>query len=332
MSRSQFFLVEACLVLAGLALLVILFGVPFTGGGGEAVDAPRGTGVDEVSIDVVGRPSVADGEDDSDDPAEQAGGCAVETGNDFLSANQIVSFYGSPYAADLGILGGLPPDEMVARLREQAGKYDAVNGFKGVQPALHLVSTTAQPESGVGGEYILHVDSGTLQDWADRACDEEMLLFLDIQKGRADLIEEIERIRPFLELPYVHLAIDPEFAMDEGEVPGQTIGGYTAEEINEVQEVLREIVWDNGIPDKMLLVHQFEDGMIERPWDIAAIENVGVVVVMDGFSDPPAKVRQFKKYAQPAEYPGIKLFYSLDQPLMTEEEVAQLYPSVVIYQ
>jgi hypothetical protein len=82
----------------------------------------------------------------------------------------------------------------------------------------------------------------------------------------------------------------------------------------------------------MLLVHQFEDGMIERPWDIAAIENVAVVIVMDGFSDPPAKVRQFKKYSQPAEYPGIKLFYSLDQPLMTEEEVAQLYPSVVIYQ
>ena len=331
MSRSQFFLVETCLVLAGLALLVILFDMPFTGGGGAAVDAPRGTGtgVDKVSIDVVGRPEAVAGEDG---PEEPAGGCGVETGNDFLSANQIVSFYGSPYAADLGILGGLPPDEMVVRLREQAGKYDSVNGFKGVQPALHLVSTTAQSEPGAEGEYVLHVDPETLQEWADRACEEEMLLFLDIQKGRADLIEEIERIRPFLELPYVHLAIDPEFAMDEGEVPGQTIGGYTAEEINEVQEVLREIVQDKRIPDKMLLVHQFEDGMIERPWDIAAIENVGVVIVMDGFSDPAAKVRQFKKYAQPAEYPGIKLFYDLDQPLMTEEEVVLLYPSVVIYQ
>jgi hypothetical protein len=223
MSRYQFLLVEVCLVLAGLALLVILFDVPFTGGGGAAVDVPKGTGTgaDEVSIDVVGRPDAANGDSGPDDAREQAGGCGVETGNDFLAANQIVSFYGNPYAADLGILGGLPPDEMLARLRDQAGKYDAVNGFKGVQPALHLVSTTAQSEPGTEGEYVLRVDSDTLQDWTDRACDEGMLLVLDIQKGRADLIEEIDRIRPFLELPYVHLAIDPEFAMDEGDVPGQ---------------------------------------------------------------------------------------------------------------
>jgi hypothetical protein len=32
------------------------------------------------------------------------------------------------------------------------------------------------------------------------------------------------------------------------------------------------------------------------------------------------------------EYGGIKLFYNIDQPLMTEAEVAALHPSVVIYQ
>jgi hypothetical protein len=145
-------------------------------------------------------------------------------------------------------------------------------------------------------------------------------------------LEEIERIRPFLELPYVHLALDPEFAMAEGEIPGQAIGGYTAEEINEVQDVLRGIVKENGIPDKILLVHQFEVEMIERPWDLASTENVAVVVTMDGFGDPHSKTQHYKTYSQPVEYGGIKLFYTVDRPLMTEAEVSALYPSVVIYQ
>jgi hypothetical protein len=130
----------------------------------------------------------------------------------------------------------------------------------------------------------------------------------------------------------VHLALDPEFAMGEGEIPGQTVGGYTAEEINSVQDVLQDIVRSEGIPDKLLIVHQFEVGMIERPWNISPRENVSVVVTMDGIGDPHSKISHFKTYSESAEYSGIKLFYEMDKPLLTEAEVARLYPSVVIYQ
>ncbi len=333
MTRSHFVAVELLLVAGGLLLLILLFDMPFGGGGGDeaAGDAVQAdTGPDAVSVEVAGRPELEGGYvPEAVAPSPE---CAPQTGRDFLSANQVVSFYGSPYTVDLGILGALPPDEMVARLREQASAIDATNGVKGVQPAFHLVSSTAQPQPGATGEYVLHVDLETLEEWSDLACREGMMLILDIQIGHADLLAEVERLRPLLEQSHVHLALDPEFAMAEGEIPGQVIGGYTAEEINSVQDVLQGIVQEKGIPDKILVVHQFEIGMIENPWDIAARENVAVAIVMDGYGDPQTKVRQFKTYSEPAEYAGIKLFYSLDQPLMTEAEIGRLYPSVIIYQ
>lgn len=331
MTRPQFLIAELCLVAAGLVLLVTLFDMPFGGGSDDAGVADVPDVVGEVSIDVIGGAS-AGGAGTDDGGSEDGGDCGPETGSDFLAGNQVVSYYGSPYTADLGILGALPEDEMVGRLREQAAAYDEVNGFKGVQPAFHLVSTTAQPEPGADGEYVLRVDEETLEDWVDLACEEGMLIFLDIQRGHADLVDEIERIRPFLELPHVHLALDPEFAMADGEIPGQAVGGYTAEEINDVQEVLKGIVQEKGIPDKMLVVHQFEVEMIDRPWDITSTDNVAVVVTMDGFGDPQSKAQHYRTYSQPVEYGGIKLFYTIDQPLMTEAEVAALYPSVIIYQ
>jgi hypothetical protein len=332
MSRPSFLLFESALVLVGLALLGLLFGLPSCGDG-EAPTVAAPTGEPMVNMEIVGDGGDASGEGEGDgDSAAEGNSCTPPVDADFLSANQVVSFYGNPYSADLGILGALPRHEMVSRLHEQVKAIDEVNGMKGVQPALHLVSSTAQPDPGRDGNYVLRVDMETLDDWAKFACEEGLLLFLDIQRGHAPLDEEIDRIRPLLEMPSVHLALDPEFAMAPGELPGQAVGGYTADEINVVQEELQGIVDEKGFPAKLLVVHQFEINMIMQPWDIEAYPGVAVIVDMDGFGAPATKVRQFKSYSQPAEYSGIKLFYTVDKPLMTEEEVARLRPNLVIYQ
>jgi hypothetical protein len=232
----------------------------------------------------------------------------------------------------MGILGQHEPEEVIRLLDEQAQRLDAANGFRGVQPALHMVSSTAQPEPGNDGLYVLHVDETTIAEWVDLACRHGVLLFLDLQIGRNSLEAELERIRPFLTEPHVHLALDPEFKMDDGEVPGQVIGSYSAEEINQAQDFLQAIVDEEGIPDKVLIVHQFTDEMIEGRENIGPHPGVRVIVTMDGFGDPATKAKKFKWYAEPAEFSGIKLFFQLDVPLMTDAEVVKVRPDLVIYQ
>ncbi len=325
MTRTQLLAAEGSLLAGGLLLLFLLFGFPLSGSG----DGPVVDGDVAGAVDV----NVKPGEPGGDGGGDTGGGrCALPVDRDFLSANQIVTFYGNPYTEHLGILGELPPEQLIQRLKEQAERIDGANGFRGVQMGLHLVSTTAQPDPGSDGLYRLQTDLETLGEWVDLACDNGLLIFLDLQVGHADVAAEVERIAPLLAEPHVELALDPEFRMAPGEVPGQAIGSYTAEEINGVQELLEAIVEENGLPDKVLVVHQFQENMIERPWEIAVYARVRTVVVMDGFGEPASKKAQYIRYAQPGPYSGMKLFYKQDHPLMTEEEVARLRPDVIIYQ
>jgi hypothetical protein len=326
MTRNQILVVEAILVLGGLLLLFLVAGNPFAGGGGD----DDGASADETATPVPTAQPTGDG--GTVGPTVEPSACTVQTDRDFFASNEIVSFYGNPYAESLGILGQHPVEDLGPLLTDQAAKIDATNGFRGVLRALHVVSSTAQTQPGNEGEYVLHVDEADLREYTDYACREHMLVFLDLQIGRADLGAEIERIRPLLELPFVHLALDPEFKMAEGEVPGEVIGHYTAEEINKAQEVLEGIVEEKGVPDKVLIVHQFQDNMIERPEDITELAHVRQIVTMDGFGEPAAKVAKYKTFAQPAEFSGIKIFYQQDTPPMTEAEIAALFPDLVIYQ
>jgi len=333
MTRPQLLLVEGFLVIAGLLLLIALFDVPFIGGGGDDFSAdvgavvtqrpPQGGGIFPTG-EAISTPAPAV-------PGYEEG-CAPPADRDFFSANQILSFYGNPYTEHLGILGELEPDALVARLRELAATYDAANKLRGVQPAFHMITSTAQPNPGNEGLYVLHVDEDTIQEWVDLACRERLLIFLDLQIGRNTLDAEIARIQKFLALPNVHLALDPEFAMHGDEVPGEVIGGFDADEVNHAQALLDDIIRENNLPDKVLIVHQFQDNMIQRPEALEDYPRVRMIVDMDGFGEPAAKVAKYKTFAQPAEYSGIKLFFKQDQPNMTPAEVLKLRPDLVIYQ
>ena len=54
------------------------------------------------------------------------------------------------------------------------------------------------------------------------------LLILDIQPGRSDFFTETKRLRKWLKEPDVGLALDPEWRMGPGEVPGKVIGSVGA--------------------------------------------------------------------------------------------------------
>jgi hypothetical protein len=148
--------------------------------------------------------------------------------------------------------------------------------------------------------------------------------------------QEVEGLRPWLEKPFVHLAIDPEFAMHDGQIPGDHIGQIDGSDVTWAQNYLAQLSAELGIPPKILIVHQFLESMIENKDTIELVTGVQLVIDSDGFGPPAEKRNTYgaTNGADPIEYNGVKLFYDQDNPLMTAAEVLELspVPDLVIYQ
>ncbi|MEX1252918.1 MAG: hypothetical protein WEE64_01120 [Dehalococcoidia bacterium] len=253
-----------------------------------------------------------------------------------LEEAQIVSYYGNPYTADLGVLGAADLDTVTAQLEAQATRYDQLNGETRVIPALHLVYAVAQGQPTPNGRFLQYTDEATVDRFIAFTRERGLLLFLDLQIGHGAIDEELRQVLPYLRNPQVHLALDPEFAMAPGQVPGVDLGSLPAADINRAQEVLRDLVREERLPPKLLIVHQFTDSMVPDGWAIQRYANVELIIDMDGFGPAAIKRVTYLRYAlRPyATNAALKLFFQYDPDLMSEEEVLSLEPRprVIIYQ
>jgi hypothetical protein len=249
---------------------------------------------------------------------------------------RIVTFYGHPHDPAMGIVGEHQIEQLTEMLREEAANYAAADPSRPVIPALELIATVAQRVPGSDGTYILDTDTETLTTYIDFAAEQGMIVVLDLQVGRGTVAAEIEKVRELLARPNVHLAIDPEFAVAEGQIPGEYIGSVSAESITYAQEVLAEISAEHGIPPKLLIVHQFREDMIQGKDQLAPFPGVQLVIDADGYGSPELKtaVYNFLVRDEPVEFAGVKLFYGQDVPLLTPQEILALVPApdVIIYQ
>lgn len=253
-----------------------------------------------------------------------------------LADAQVISYYGNPYVAAMGILGAADPATIVALLEIQAARYDELNGPLGVVPALHLVYGVAQREPMDDGSYLLYTADEDVQRYLTLTEERGMLLFLDLQIGRSSVEAELQRVLPYLRHPQVHVALDPEFAMSEGQVPGTVIGSLRAADINQAQAILQKLVEEEQLPPKMLIVHQFVDWMVLDGEAIERYPGVDLIIDMDGFGPSEIKRSIYQRYAnRPYAFnAAIKLFFEQDSDMMSEEEVLSLepQPAIVIYQ
>src|ERR1700690_2397813 len=97
----------------------------------------------------------------------------------------------------------------------------------------------------------------------DRANQMQGLLILDGQVGLSNVHTEIPLLEPYLKLPNVELAIDPEFAMQtSGRPPGTVIGTLSASDINYAAQYLASLVKQNNLPPKILIIHRFTEDMV----------------------------------------------------------------------
>ncbi|MGH2588821.1 MAG: hypothetical protein ACRDJE_28185 [Dehalococcoidia bacterium] len=253
-----------------------------------------------------------------------------------LAVHRIVSFYGTPLAPGLGALGQGDPETMIGRLRAQADAYAALDPERTVQPALHLIYEIAQAAPGADGLYLGRTPDAIVEEYIRLARDNGLLLFLDLQLGRSTIEREVGAVARFLAEPNVHLALDPEFAWGPGVTPVEDIGFLRAAQVNQAQAMLQQIATENGLPGKILIVHQFRHGMLPDKAAIQPHEGVELVIDMDGFGSPAAKLDTYTAVItnDAVQYPGVKLFYEHDVPLMSPEDVLALWPRpvVVIYQ
>ena len=249
---------------------------------------------------------------------------------------RVVSYYGYPGVPVMGTLGDGEPDEVVVRLIEQTAAYGTAAPHRQARPGLHLLATVAQGDPQPDQSYRTRMPPAMMQRWVDLAEREDLVVFLDLQIGHSSPEVEMAPLLPLLRNPRVHLALDPEFAMSAGVPPGQAIGSMDASVINDVQARLRELVIAEDLPKKMLMVHQFQAGMITDKQALAAVNEVDLIIDVDGYGAADAKLAGYDLFAarENAEFSGIKLFYQQDIDLLEPEDVVRLRPApdVVIYQ
>ena len=225
---------------------------------------------------------------------------------------------------------------MIAKLKAQAAAYHTADPSRPAIPTIELIASVASDTPGADGLYLNPTRMDLIEQYARIAQQNGCLLLLDIQLGYDTVAHEVTRLTPILKQPQVHLAIDPEFHVKHGEVPGQEFGSVTAAEVMGAAKMLQDIVTQNGLTDKVLVIHQFRDDMLPDKANITPVPHVQMVTVMDGFGAPGAKSGNYGTFVrdQLIQYGGIKLFYKQDKPLMAPADIVALDPSplVVIYQ
>ncbi len=254
-------------------------------------------------------------------------------GRTLLPAFRIVAYYGAPQDAELGALGIGTPDHAVRRLERQAAPYGRKS--RPVLPALELLAVVAAHAPGDGGRYNLRQPDSVIRRYLKAARRAKALLVLDIQPGRSDFFTETTRLRKWLKYPDVGLALDPEWRMGPGQVPGQVIGRVGAREVNATTAWLSQLTARYRLPQKLLLIHEFTDAMVPET-ELKPRPGLACVLNVDGFGAQALKIAKYHGFADqaPGFGRGFKLFYHEDTDTMTPAEVMRLKPrpDVVVYE
>jgi hypothetical protein len=256
----------------------------------------------------------------------------------YLDDAMIVSLYGFPGICTMGELGCHSNDRAIGAVQRLADRYDALNGGQDVIPALHLIVDVAQPTPRSDGSYLGRMSLERVAEYVELARRHGLLLFLDLQIGWTEPVASVRRYEQFLDEPFVHIAIDPEFATrSKNAAPGEVVGVVTAGQVNEVQRYLAGFVREHDIPQKLLIVHQFRTSMLIDPENFASVPEVTLSIDMDGVGKNFIKLDGYWRYANASysETPSFKLFLQRDLPqVLTPEEVLALAvpPAYVIYQ
>jgi len=288
-----------------------------TAGGSEAVAGP-------IAIDRPQRPPV---------PVALPRG-----GREVFPAHRLVGYSGGPGSAAFGRLGVGDLDGRADEIERLAVRYAA---GRTPLPVLELIAVVVQPRPGRDGTYRVRIGPDVVDAYLAAARRHRALLLLNVQPGRARFLDEVRALERWLVEPDVGIALDPEWAVGAGQVPGRVFGRTTGADLDGVAAYLAGLVTGHGLPQKVMVVHQLRVDIVDRFGDLGERPEVAVVQSVDGIGPPAAKIGTWGRVSagRPSGVrPGFKLFFDEDTEagsrLMTPAEVLALrpVPEYVLYE
>lgn len=258
-----------------------------------------------------------------------------------LPYKRVVAFYGNLYAKKMGILGEIPPKEMIAKLKGEVKNWEKADPTTPVQPALHYIAVVAQGDAGKDGKYRYRMPNKGIDSVISLAKKANAIVFLDVQVALSNIHTELPLLEKYLAMPQVHFGMDPEFSMKDGTRPGKKIGTYDAADVNYVSDYLANLVRKYNLPPKILIVHRFTKKMVTNYKNIKLHKEIQLVMDMDGWGEPDLKTGTYRYFIhdEPVQFTGYKLFYKNDikkapHHMLTPAEVLKYkpYPIYIQYQ
>lgn len=237
-----------------------------------------------------------------------------------------VAFYGAPQLTGT-VLGKSSPSRAMSKLKRQAKAYGKA-GDRPVERAVNLIGVIATADPGSDELYRTRQSDRIIANYLTAARSIGARLVLDIQPGRASVLDEMRELRRWLREPDVDVAIDPEWNVGRKEIPGQDEGSIKAEELNKATALLDRLVERQGLPPKALIVHQFREGSVRGRDELLQGEAVEVLLNFDGIGGRRAKKAGYRRLAVEGVFNGFSLFYDLDDRLMKPPAVLALDPRV----
>jgi hypothetical protein len=226
------------------------------------------------------------------------------------------AFYGHPNTTALGVLGEQGPAETFERMQSFISDYGG-DGSK-VIPTFEMIASVASAGATEDNDHSYEWPIDTFEAWIDFAADNDMYVVLDLQSGQDDFLSQAVQYEELLRLPFVGLALDPEWRLDPDQQHLQQIGRVEAAEVNEVIDWLADLVRDHGLPQKMMIVHQFSPSMIQNRQDLIERPELQLIIQMDGDGTEAQKDGTWQQLLRGADEVhwewGWKNFFDEDEP------------------
>ncbi|MBK5217102.1 MAG: hypothetical protein JJE02_05920, partial [Propionibacteriales bacterium] len=251
---------------------------------------------------------------------------------------QLVALYGYPGTDALGVLGEQGTQASIKRAKKLAKRYQTFTKMP-VVPTFEIIATVAAAEAGKDKDYSREASLAKLKPWVDAAGKAGVYVVLDLQPGRSDFLKQAKRYESLLKQPHVGLALDPEWRLKKKQKHLRQTGSVKIIEVNRVAAWLADLTRKNTLPQKLLVLHQFQLQMINgrSKLDMSHPE-LSMVIHFDGQGTRPEKRATWKALhggAPKGVFWGWKNFYDEDKPMLTIKKTVQQVrptPQFVSYQ
>jgi hypothetical protein len=254
-------------------------------------------------------------------------------GQVLFPGHRLVALYGSPGTPALGVLGDQDLTASIARARASADLYRPLSKVP-VVPTFEIIATVAQGSAGPDGMYSYVTPVADIAPWVHAASAAGMYVILDLQPGRANLLDQAKVYQSLLTLPNVGLALDPEWKLQPGQLPLRQIGSVSITEVNSVVDWLAALTASHHLPQKLLVLHQFRlSSLLDESQLDTRNDDLAIVIHMDGQGTPGEKQQTWDAVtaaAPPKVFFGWKNFLVKDHPMISPQATMAETPTPVM--